>query len=244
MGALAIGGLDSDRMHGLGAVGSNCMRRLFAPVVTTFFAGLLAILPLIFTIAVVVWVSNLAFSVLGPESIAGRLLNQIGLAFATERVSAYVMGAFLTFVGIYMLGMVVRSRLSEPLWGLAEGAFRRVPVLGQIYDMSSRLVGVFDRRGEAEMKGMSPVWCLFGGDGCAVLALLPSPKPVKIAGRDYVGVLIPTAPVPFGGALLYVPTDWVKPADFGVETLTSVYVTMGATPPEAHPPRAEHRLPG
>ena len=35
-----------------------------------------------------------------------------------------------------------------------------------------------------------------------------------------------------GGALIYVPTKWVKPADIGVELLTSVYVSMGMTPPE------------
>jgi uncharacterized membrane protein len=44
-------------------------------------------------------------------------------------------------------------------------------------------------------------------------------------------VLIPTAPVPFGGALLYVPMSWVRPANIGVETLTAIYVSMGITSP-------------
>jgi len=30
-----------------------------------------------------------------------------------------------------------------------------------------------------------------------------------------------------GGALLYVPVEWIKPASFGVEGLTSIYVSMG-----------------
>jgi uncharacterized membrane protein len=46
-------------------------------------------------------------------------------------------------------------------------------------------------------------------------------------------VLIPTAPVPIGGALLYVPADWVRPADISIETLTTIYVSMGITPPPA-----------
>ena len=33
----------------------------------------------------------------------------------------------------------------------------------------------------------------------------------------------------FGGGLLYVPVDWVTPADVGVEGLTSIYVSMGIT---------------
>jgi Ca2+:H+ antiporter len=44
-------------------------------------------------------------------------------------------------------------------------------------------------------------------------------------------VLIPTAPVPFGGALLYVPAEWVRPGDIGVDKLTAVNVSMGITPP-------------
>jgi uncharacterized membrane protein len=39
--------------------------------------------------------------------------------------------------------------------------------------------------------------------------------------------------VPFGGALLYVPTEWVRPANIGVDALTGIYVSMGITPPPA-----------
>jgi len=42
---------------------------------------------------------------------------------------------------------------------------------------------------------------------------------------------LPSAPVPFGGALIYVPSDWVKPAEGSVERLMNVYVSMGVTPP-------------
>ena len=44
-------------------------------------------------------------------------------------------------------------------------------------------------------------------------------------------VLVPTAPIPVGGGLLYVPAAWVKPADIGIDTLTSVYLSMGITVP-------------
>ena len=67
--------------------------------------------------------------------------------------------------------------------------------------------------------------------GAAVLGLAPSPEPIDIDGRRYYGVLVPTAPVPFGGALMYVPVEWVRAADIGVDELTAVYVSMGITPP-------------
>jgi uncharacterized membrane protein len=56
---------------------------------------------------------------------------------------------------------------------------------------------------------------------------------VTIGEHSYLGLLVPSAPVPFGGALIYVPSDWVKPAEGGVERLMNVYVSMGVTPPES-----------
>ena len=65
----------------------------------------------------------------------------------------------------------------------------------------------------------------------AVLALMPNPEPLEIEGRRYYAILVPTAPIPVGGGLLYVPVDWVRPANMGVDAFTSIYVSMGITPP-------------
>jgi uncharacterized membrane protein len=89
---------------------------------------------------------------------------------------------------------------------------------------------------------MSAVWCHFGGPGaqgrCAALALLGSEVPVLVNGERCLAVLVPTAPVPVGGGLLYVPEAWVTPADIGVEAVTSIYVSMGLTSPQ-YLPRAD-----
>ena len=61
----------------------------------------------------------------------------------------------------------------------------------------------------------------------------PNPEPVEIDGRAYHAILVPTAPVPVGGGLLYVPVEWVKPAEMGMDRFTSIYVSMGITPPTA-----------
>ena len=64
---------------------------------------------------------------------------------------------------------------------------------------------------------------------------MPSLEPVTIGDHRYLGLLVPSAPVPFGGALIYLPVDWVKPAEGGVERLLNVYVSMGVTPPISVP---------
>ena len=55
-----------------------------------------------------------------------------------------------------------------------------------------------------------------------MLGLMPSPEPVVIGEHSYLGLLVPSAPVPFGGALIYVPSEWVRPAEGGVERLMNV----------------------
>ena len=50
--------------------------------------------------------------------------------------------------------------------------------------------------------------------------------------REYQIVIIPTAPVPIGGGLLFMPTEMVQPADVSVEALMSIYVSMGITAPQ------------
>jgi uncharacterized membrane protein len=89
---------------------------------------------------------------------------------------------------------------------------------------------------------MSAVWCHFGGPGgSAALALLGSDVAVMVNGQRCLAVLIPTAPVPVGGGLLYVPESWVTRADIGVEAVTSIYVSMGLTSPQ-YLPRADAAL--
>ena len=80
---------------------------------------------------------------------------------------------------------------------------------------------------------MSVVYCIFGGDrGTAFLALLVSPQIYVINGREYKIVIVPTAPVPFGGGLLFVPIECVHAADMSVDGLMSIYVSMGVTAPQ------------
>ncbi|MEX0820105.1 MAG: hypothetical protein WD070_10955, partial [Pirellulaceae bacterium] len=95
------------------------------------------------------------------------------------------------------------------------------------------LVGMLDKKDEADLKRMSVVFCTFGASGgCGLLGLLVSPERYPINGREYQIVIVPTAPVPVGGGLLFVPAECVTPADMSVDGLMSIYVSMGITAPE------------
>lgn len=209
------------------------IRRGLESIAATFLAGLLVLLPLALTLIILAWAFSWVNWLLGPGSLAGSLFAAIGYSFASHPGLAYFVGALVLAVAIWLLGAVARLGLQAPLRAFTERSLRRVPLIGPVYNVANRFVGLLDQQQGADIGAMSPVWCFFGGEGVAALALAPSPDPVEIDGASYRAVLIPTAPVPFGGALLYVPAAWVRPAKIGVDKLTAVYVSMGITPPTA-----------
>ena len=201
-------------------------RRLAA----VFVAGLLAALPLATTALVVAWGARLVYEWLGPGSLVGRALGGIGLGVTGSELWGYAIGVAVVLTGIFALGLLVEAGLQRGLAAAVEAVVLRIPVVRSVYETISRFIGLLSRRDEDGLKSMSPVWCHFGGPGgAAVLGLLSSTEPLIVGGRSYRAVLVPTAPVPIGGALIYVPEDWVTPAEIGMEALTSIYVSMGVT---------------
>jgi uncharacterized membrane protein len=199
-------------------------------IATVFVAGLLAALPLATTAFVVVWGARLVYGWLGPGSLVGRALAGIGIGVSGSEFWGYGIGVAAVLIGIFALGLLVEAGLQRGLAAVVESVVLRIPVVRNVYETISRFVKLLSRRDPEGLKSMSPVWCHFGGPGgAAVLGLLSSPEPVIVEGRPFRAVLVPTAPVPIGGALIYVPEAWVTPAEIGMDALTSIYVSMGVT---------------
>ena len=206
-----------------------------------FLAGLLAVLPAVLTIGIVVWVAAFVHRLIGRGTAVGNSLQSLGLNFVTNSTAAYVIGWAIVLVVIFGLGLLVQMGAKRFLQRLFDVVASRVPLVGSIYGTSKQLVAMFDRKNESEIEAMSVVWCFFGKEGGAgVLALMPTPERFRVSGRDYNVVIIPTAPVPFGGALIFMPTDSVQPADMSVDGLMSIYVSMGITAPQFLSKQGKH----
>src|SRR5215471_13024202 len=106
----------------------------------TFIAGFLVLLPLAVTFAVIVWVGSLIFAYLGPDSAIGRVLISIGFNFSDSPIVAYALGAVVVVGLIYLLGLVVESRLETRVRHLIDGLMQRIPFVGNLYDLSKRFV--------------------------------------------------------------------------------------------------------
>jgi uncharacterized membrane protein len=196
-------------------------------VTRTFFAGLFAILPLALTLLVIGWVTQYLHDLAGPQSTFGRVLRSIGMTVTACEITAYAFGAAGALLLVYGLGVLIEYGIGRHWNSVMDRTMRRIPILRTLYDASKNLSNVFDTRSES-LQGMTPVMCYFGNDRVvATPAFMPTPDLLRIGGNDYRLVIIPSAPVPFGGALLCVKADWVQPAECSFDELIGIYVSMG-----------------
>lgn len=198
-----------------------------------FLAGVLILLPLAVTVGSVVWGVDLLAGFLGPETAIGLGLSQLGLSVKPDSHVPYLMGWLIVLALIFLLGAAMEVGARRILVRISDAFFSRIPLIGSLYGTTKQMVDLFNTGDNDAIRGMSPVFCFFGGGGeCGLLAFLVSPERVRVQGRDYQMVIVPTAPVPFGGALLFVPADSIVPADMSVDAMMSIYLSMGISAPE------------
>jgi len=207
-------------------LGLSLMRRL----VRFFVAGVLALLPVVVTVAVVVWVVEYLQYLCGPETLIGRQLTAIGMQVGKDSATPYFVGWFVVVAVVFAVGLFVELGAKKWFGRTVESVFRRVPLVGSIYSTSRQMIDMIGPGDNDAMKGMTPVFCSFGrGQPANVLALLVSPERYQLRDAEYLIVIIPTAPVPFGGAMMFLPVENVRPAGMPIDGLMSMYLSMGAT---------------
>jgi uncharacterized membrane protein len=201
-----------------------------------FLAGLFTVLPLVVTGAIVIWVAGFLDRLFGPQTPAGRILGRIGLTIADDSLASYVIGWIFVLAAVFGVGVLVEMGARKFINDRLDSLLARVPLLGGVYGTVRQLVGMMDTKGGADLQGMSVVYCTFGQEtGAVFLALLPTPQVFRLGEIDYHAVLVPTAPVPMGGSLLFVPIGSVRQANLSVDAFMSIYVSMGVTGPQFLP---------
>lgn len=208
-----------------------------ARLVRVFAAGALALLPVAATVGLLGIAVSFVYGWVGPSSLFGSALVKLGFGLGGSELVSYLVGVGVVLAGVFAAGLLVEFGMRRWLRHAADTVLGKIPVVRTVYETVGNFVSLLSNEGAASTRGMTPVWCKFGdGKGAMVLALLSSPEPVWICGTPFKAVIVPTAPVPVGGGLLFLPEDRVLPAEgVGVEALTSVYVSMGVTAPKFLP---------
>ena len=199
------------------------IRKIFTP----FATGLLFLAPVLLTLILLNWLSGYLIAALGPETPLGQALGAAGMFFTPSPLAAFWAGLGMAAVLVWLIGIAVQTRFRQRLEGGLDGLIARIPVLGPLYRPLAQFVRMMGSSPGGEMSGMSVVSVSFG-ESVEALALLTSPHVHNFGQGPRQLILIPTAPVPVGGGLLFVEPSRVKPVPtMGVDDLAKLYVTMG-----------------
>lgn len=194
--------------------------------------GFIALAPIILTIVVLDWLLRQMFNFIGPQSLVGQLFTAIGSFVAGgSPFIGYLIGLSLLLAAIALLGAYVKRQAKDAFARGLDDFLGAIPVFGKIYKPLAGLVRSMGGDAKSEMSAMSAVVIQFGG-GIEAVGFLTSTTTYDLGQGPSKMVLLPTAPVPFGGALLLIPVEKLRSVpgmDF--EETARLYLTMGTLPP-------------
>ena len=205
-----------------------------ARLIGAFLTGLLLLLPVIVTFLLFDWILGYLRHAFGPESLIGIALTSGGAAIIGVPAGPMAFGAgllVLVFI-IAAMGAVIQTRARKSIEERFDRLIERLPFMRSIYRPIAQIVRMMGPDKNEDMKAMRVVAVRMGQTDS--LALLVSSEIFLIDGQERLLVLITTAPVPMGGAMLFVPPATVRDVPgLGVDDLMKFYISMGTILPEA-----------
>ena len=182
----------------------------------TFLKGLFTLLPLLFSVYVLIWFLNW---------IEGFSRGVISLVWPD---SLYLpgMGIVVVVVVIYAIGTVVDRPLARWIFGAVESLFREVPIIKTVYvaikDFTEFLKPSRGRNAN------QVVLVKFAGSEIEMIGLMTRESlrdlPDPVTKPDRVAVYFPMS-YQFGGCTLFIPRAWVHPTNLSVEAAMRSIIT-------------------
>jgi uncharacterized membrane protein len=190
-------------------------------IMAYFLQGLLAILPLVITIYLLVWLGTTA------ESFVGGALKKI----LPDKMYIPGMGVLVGFVLILLLGILLKLWLFRKIFELLEKIVEKTPVVKSIYNSIKDLTGFFDNKKE---KSFNKVVRLNLMDGkIRLIGLVTredfSKAPNGIADDDSIAVYLPMS-YQVGGYMVVVSKSQCTPINnMSVEEAMRFTLTAGVS---------------
>ncbi len=217
---------------------SDAARAAMRQAASIFFAGLLAVLPILVTVSLVTWLVGAA------ESVLGGMLSAVLPGDAYRRGMGLVVAIALIFViGLAMQGLVTKQVL---IW--VDHYLKRIPLIRTIYGAVRDMTELVSNKDGQKL-------------GKVVMMQWPG-QPIRLVGfitvedlsrfaiaaeEDCVAVYLPKS-FQIGGHTVLVPRRYLTPLDMSLEDAMRFVITAGVSradkarrPPGA--PQAADRAP-
>jgi uncharacterized membrane protein len=205
-------------------------------------SGLVVLIPLVVTIAVIRFVFNFT---------SGILLPFLDPALANWPTAARAaLSLLILIVIIYALGEIAAHVVGRRVLALGERLVLKLPFVKVIYSASKQVVATFQGRKSQAFK--SVVFVEFPHPGMRAIGFVTS-RVRRDDGTMWNLVFVPTTPNPTTGFLQLVPPERLVDAGISVEEGIKLVMSLGVLTPEQWNPLAsqavgdagapQHRLP-
>jgi uncharacterized membrane protein len=199
-------------------------------------AGLLVLVPLAITLAVLNWI---------VATLDQTLLILPG-AWHPDRLLGFHLpgfGVLLTLGIVLLMGAIASNFLGKKLLMLGNALLRRIPIVRSIYSSVKQVSDtLFSENGNAFRKALLVQWPREGVWTIGFLTGLPGGDVVNHLPGDYLSVYVPTTPNPTGGYFVMLKKTECIELKMSVDEALTYVISMGVVvpakpaPPPLNPP--------
>ena len=192
-------------------------------------AGLLVLVPLAITLAVLNWI----------VATLDQTLQILPVAWHPDRLLGFHIpgfGVLLTLGIVLLMGAIASNFLGKKLLMVGNALLRRIPIVRSIYSSVKQVSDtLFSENGNAFRKALLVQWPREGVWTIGFLTGLPGGDVVNHLPADYVSVYVPTTPNPTGGYFVMLKRAECIELKMSVDEALTYVISMGVVVPAARP---------
>lgn len=192
-------------------------------------AGLLVLVPLAITLAVLNWI----------VATLDQTLLILPVAWHPDRLLGFHLpgfGVLLTLGIVLLMGAIASNFLGKKLLMVGNALLRRIPIVRSIYSSVKQVSDtLFSENGNAFRKALLVQWPREGVWTIGFLTGLPGGDVVNHLPADYVSVYVPTTPNPTGGYFVMLKRSECVELKMSVDEALTYVISMGVVVPAARP---------
>lgn len=181
-----------------------------------FLQGLIAILPIVATLAILWWLGNFT------EDFLGSIIKLV----LPESWYWPGMGLLIGVAVVFLVGLLVDAYIFQRFGEITEGILMRIPIVKTIYN-GIRDIAHFLTPSEERKDTGTPVMVRLTDEMRVIGFVTGSNMPFKVGAREeWVAVYMPMS-YQIGGYTVYLPKSRIEPLNMPVEQAMRMVLTAG-----------------
>ena len=187
-----------------------------------FITGLFSIIPLAITFTIIKWLFEF-FSKPGK-----KMINYI-LPNSNAPIIENIIGFILTFLFIYLIGVIISNVLGKRLYLFFEKILAKIPLINYIYNTIKQIIDTLAISQKQAFKKV--VYIEYPKKDVWTIALVTG-ESKDSEGNEYYQIFVPTTPNPTSGFMLYIKKENTKETNMSIDEGLKIIISGGMLAPE------------